>query len=50
MNKEALQSIYAYNMLFNSSSDSDNVGENVKLNTDLISDFDLQNLSRKKLN
>ena len=48
MNKEALQSIYAYNMLFNSSSDSDNVGENVKLNTDLISDFDLQNFDAKR--
>jgi hypothetical protein len=48
MNKEALQSIYAYNMLFNSSSDSDNVGENVKFNTDLISDFDLQNFDAKR--
>jgi hypothetical protein len=46
MNKEALQSIYAYNMLFNTS--SDNVGENVKLNTDLISDFDLQNFDAKR--
>jgi hypothetical protein len=48
MNKEALQSIYAYNMLFNTSSDSDNVGENVKFNTDLISDFDLQNFDAKR--
>jgi hypothetical protein len=47
MNKEALKSIYAYNMLFNTSS-STNADEDVKFNTDLISDFDLQNFDAKR--
>lgn len=52
MNNEALKSIYAYNMLFNNTSigtnaDGDKDG-NVKLNTDLISDFDLQNFDPKR--
>ena len=48
MNKEALKSIYAYNMLFNTSSGTNNVDEDVKFNTDLISDFDLQNFDAKR--
>jgi len=47
MNKEALKSIYAYNMLFNTSSGT-NADEDVKFNTDLISDFDLQNFDAKR--
>jgi hypothetical protein len=48
MNKEALKSIYAYNMLFNNSSGSINTDGDVKLNTHLISDFDLQNFNPKR--
>lgn len=48
MNKEALKSIYAYNMLFNNVSGNDTTDNNVKLNTNLISDFDLQNFSPKR--
>lgn len=48
MNKEALKSIYAYNMLFNNVSGNDSTDNNVKLNTNLISDFDLQNFSPKR--
>ena len=47
MNKEALKSIYAYNMLFNNSSGSNADGD-IKLNTHLISDFDLQNFNPKR--
>ena len=48
MNKEALKSIYAYNMLFNNVSGNDTTDNNVKLNTNLISDFDLQNFNPKR--
>jgi len=48
MNKEALKSIYAYNTLFNNSSGSINTDGDIKLNTHLISDFDLQNFNPKR--
>lgn len=48
MNKEALKSIYAYNMLFNTSSGTNDADGDVKFNTDLISDFDLQNFDAKR--
>ena len=48
MNKEALKSIYAYNMLFNNSSGNISADSDVKLNTHLISDFDLQNFNPKR--
>ncbi len=48
MNKEALKSIYAYNMLFNNVSGNDTTDNNAKLNTNLISDFDLQNFNPKR--
>jgi hypothetical protein len=48
MNKEALKSIYAYNMLFNNSSGNISADSDVKMNTHLISDFDLQNFDPKR--
>uniref|UniRef100_A0A6C0LK00 Uncharacterized protein n=1 Tax=viral metagenome TaxID=1070528 RepID=A0A6C0LK00_9ZZZZ len=48
MNKEALKSIYAYNMLFNNSSGNISADSDVKMNTHLISDFDLQNFNPKR--
>jgi hypothetical protein len=48
MNKEALKSIYAYNMLFNNSSGNISADGDVKMNTHLISDFDLQNFNPKR--
>jgi hypothetical protein len=48
MNKEALKSIYTYNTLFNNSSGSINTDGDIKLNTHLISDFDLQNFNPKR--
>lgn len=51
MNKEAFNSIYAYNMLFNNSSGNNADGAdavNAKLNTHLISDFDLRNFNPKR--
>jgi len=47
-NEEALKSIYKYNMLFNNISNNNNTEEDAKYNTNLISDFDLENFDPKR--
>lgn len=47
-NEEALKSNYKYNMLFNSISNSNNSDEDANFNTNIISDFDLQNFDPKR--
>ena len=47
-NEEALNSIYKYNMLFNNISNNNNTDEDAKFNTNLISDFDLENFDPKR--